>query len=465
MRWPLRHQILVPLIGLLLSTLAAVSGINAYLSVRDAKTQIQGQLDSVARTLANSSFPLTDAVLRQAAGLSGAEFLVASGNGKTLSTSRTDLSPVPPASKFPDEISLDQSVFLGREEFFHAARRILRRPGSPEPLVLHVFYPVESYRVAWHHAVLPPLLVGGLALVIAVPMGIAIAAHVGRPIGRLRRHVNQIAEGDFRSIPLPRRDDEILDLGRSVNRMAEMLAGYEEEVRRSERLKTLGQLGGGIAHQLRNSATGCRMALDLHIRESPAAKQSENLSVAIRQLTLMERYVKRFLSMQNPKGKPHVRTDLVPLVDNVIPLVRPAAAHAGVALEWSPPAIPCPVTGDADALEQLLMNLLLNAVDAASRGVAAANRAVALRVASNGDDSVEVEIEDSGAGPPSEIGDRLFEPLVTGKTDGTGLGLSVAREICAQHGGTIRWDRRDGKTLFIVALPLAEQCCVEASSR
>jgi two-component system nitrogen regulation sensor histidine kinase GlnL len=105
-------------------------------------------------------------------------------------------------------------------------------------------------------------------------------------------------------------------------------------------------------------------------------------------------------------------------------------------------------------LEQLAVNLLLNAIEAAAQ---ADKRLVSVQVHSLSVGGFAVEILDSGAGPAPEIQDTLFEPFATDKADGTGLGLSVAREIAEQHGGKIRWERRDGMTCFAVDFPYSDQ--------
>ena len=118
-------------------------------------------------------------------------------------------------------------------------------------------------------AVWPPLAIGGGAILLVAAAAYWVAQRVTQPVQQLRTQVQRIAEGDFSPSPVPRRDDEIRDLAAAVNQMAEKLARYEEETRQSERLQTLGTLGGGIAHQIRNAATGCRIALDLHQRDCP----------------------------------------------------------------------------------------------------------------------------------------------------------------------------------------------------
>src|SRR5262249_62022971 len=98
------------------------------------------------------------------------------------------------------------------------------------------------------------------------------------------RRPRRTAAGDFSPMPLPRRDDELRDLGRSVNEMAQQLARYQEAVRRTERLRLLGQVSGGLAHQLRNGVAGARLAVQLYLREQAGGTDAAALEGALRQL-------------------------------------------------------------------------------------------------------------------------------------------------------------------------------------
>jgi signal transduction histidine kinase len=114
------------------------------------------------------------------------------------------------------------------------------------------------------------------------------------------------------------------------------------------------------------------------------------------------------------------------------------------------------VRGDPEALRQLTVNLVLNAVEAAGRQSAGRPRiTVALERA--GQDRAALHVRDTGSGPPPEVADRLFEPFISGKPEGTGLGLYVARQVVEGHHGSIRWQRHDGETCFTVELPLLER--------
>jgi signal transduction histidine kinase len=255
------------------------------------------------------------------------------------------------------------------------------------------------------------------------------------------------------------RNDEIRGLGASVNRMANMLAGYEEQVRHTERMRTLAQLGGGVAHQLRNAVTGCNMALDLHAEECAAGPSCESLEVANRQLRLMEEYIQRFLQL----GKPAVATpseivNLSNLIDDVLPLVQPAARHAGIELQWNrAPQVHSEIIGDPAALSQLVINLLLNAIEAASNVCATSSLPgrVVVALSNQSPGRIVLSVSDSGRGPSENVGHRLFEPFVSEKADGIGLGLCVVSDVAARHGGFLNWRRVRGMTEFAVDFPVA----------
>ncbi len=459
MRWSLRYQILLPVAAVMLGTLVGVSLLNAYLSVRNTRTQIHQQLRNVAGTLSQGNFPLTDAVLQQTRGLSGAEFVVTDQAGNVVSSSRTGML-LPALALSPqsgEQLVLGDIVQVGSESYFYAVVGLPRRSEIVQSQLLHIFYPEESYQSALWNAVFPPLIVGGVSLILVVFLAMMIAARVTRPLGQLRGQVDRIAQGEFEPIRLPDRNDEILDLGLSVNRMAEMLAGYEEKVRQNERLRTLGQLSGSMAHQLRNAVTGCQMALELHDRK--CIVKNETLDVARRQLVLMERYLKQFFSRGDHLTEPYCPVDLTLVVENVLKLVSPNAEHAGIELQFIAPEERLLVEGDTDGLEQLVINLLQNAIEAAAlprdekQKMNQVFGKVIIRIMTDSKNHVILNIQDSGCGPAEELKESMFEPLVTGRIDGTGLGLSVAREIVRQHRGEIRWKRKDNMTHFIVEFP------------
>jgi signal transduction histidine kinase len=325
---------------------------------------------------------------------------------------------------------------------------------------LHIFYPEQEYRRAWQSSVYPSLAFVILALPVVMMLAAITASKISRRMMLLQHQVDRITEGDFQQMVLADRDDEIRALGMAVNQMATMLSGYEEQVRQTERMRTLAQLGGGVAHQFRNAVTGCNMALELHAEECANGRTSESLDVAKRQLRLMEEYVQRFLKLG--KRTENVLSEIVnlsDLLDDMLPLVQPAARHAGIDLHWDgAPEIHSEIVGDAAALNQLVINLLLNAIEAASNAHATSNLPgrVVVALSEQTPGRITFSVADSGRGPADNVRDKVFEPFVTEKSDGIGLGLSVASDVAARHGGHLTWRRARGMTEFSVDFLIAQ---------
>jgi C4-dicarboxylate-specific signal transduction histidine kinase len=167
----------------------------------------------------------------------------------------------------------------------------------------------------------------------------------------------------------------------------------------------------------------------------------------------MEEYIGRFLALGRSDKQPQEPFNLCHAVDRAVLLVRPMARHAQVHLQAELPTVPLTVLGNANDVSQLVVNLLLNAVEATATADASKAREVKVQVAQHGS-LVSIAVCDPGPGPATEIGEQLFEPLVSNKRDGIGLGLSVAKSVAGQHGGTIGWERVEGTTCFRVELPL-----------
>jgi nitrogen-specific signal transduction histidine kinase len=121
------------------------------------------------------------------------------------------------------------------------------------------------------------------------------------------------------------------------------------------------------------------------------------------------------------------------------------------------------IDGNTAALSQLIINLLLNAIEAAAQGAVqtGAHARVEVNVFAPTTDTATLTVSDSGPGPAGSVSDHLFEPFVSEKPDGVGLGLSVAREVVEQHAGQIRWQRVGGMTQFTVEFPASR--CRESS--
>jgi signal transduction histidine kinase len=464
------------MLSVVLLAIVLASGTSAYLDVREANGRQEKELARVVAALGDPTYGLSESVLATIRGLSGAEFVVFAADGQlkahtlALKPEEVDLLRRLPAEVPVAEAEAGQAstsggatprpqrspkqvvVPLAARTYLATCMLLTRRGTASPPGRAVVLYGEGQWWAGARQAAYPTLITGALAALAVLAITTVLARRFVRPIQELGRQTAAIAQGQFQPVGVAARDDEIRDLALSINRMTETLGQYEQSVRRSERLRTLGQLGAGMAHQLRNSATGAWMAVDLHQRECPAGAESRSLEMAIRQLRLMESYLQRFLTLGRPAAGVRQRVDLEPLVRDVLGLVGPVCSHAKIDLGFEPAAEPLAVLGDAEALRQVLVNLILNAVEAAGRPGGGAGK---VRVAlSRCGREARLAVKDSGPGPAPAVRDRLFEPFVSEKPEGTGLGLFVAREVAEAHQGTLGWQQTDGMTCFTLQLPL-----------
>jgi signal transduction histidine kinase len=442
----IRYRLLVPL-GLLLVGVIGASLWSAHVAAQKAEERVVGQVRSVSQTLQNANYPLKPFVIEQMKGYSGAEFLFIAPNEPAMTTFRNGPPEVPADSVFEgaDESRIGPLVRVNGDEY-RCRRLVLKEPNAQAGGVVYIFYPEALLEEAIADAQRPSLL-GLLFGLIAVVLTFGIGQRLVGRIRELEKRTRQIAGGDFSPMVLPKANDELRDLTLSVNEMADRLAKLNQAVARTERLRLTTQLAGGLAHQLRNGVTGAKLALQVYLSERPD-EDSEALSVTLRQLALMEANLRRFIDLGRPGDGKRAICSLNAIITDVVELHRPRCKHAGVELITPLPSNEVSINGAADQLADLFVNLIGNAVDAVGSG-----GEVVVSLRREGATAV-IEIADSGPGPTAEIASRLFEPFVTGKPEGIGLGLAVAKHATEAHGGTISWKRDNRRTVFRVELPM-----------
>ena len=452
-RWPIRNQIFVPFAAMLLAAVTLIAVSAAFLAARRSERNTVRQLNQVIQTLGQSSFPYSQNVLEKMRGLSGAEFVVFDRQKTVLgSTLPKTAGMVDAVAEIPRQ---EQVASLGAYPTIQVAETryfasTVERPGQAGARTLLVLYPETTWKQARWEAALPPLAVGIVTVLLMVVVSAWVANRLGRRIQSVQRQVASIAEGDFREVTIGDRRDEIQELVASVNQMCAQLQAMQQTIRESERSRLLGQLAGGLAHQLRNAVTGARMAVQIHSKRCSNPPGDESLSVALRQLSLTEEQVKGLLSLGKTEHRPPVACEIGELVADVAALVDPACEHAEVAFQHSVLSDePC-VLSDSESVRAAVLNLTLNAIEAAgSPGQAGLDVHAA-------DGNVTFDVWDNGPGPPAELADSLFDPFATSKPEGVGLGLALAKQVADAHGGELSWRRIDGRTCFRLMIPLTE---------
>jgi signal transduction histidine kinase len=203
-------------------------------------------------------------------------------------------------------------------------------------------------------------------------------------------------------------------------------------------LAQLGELAAGVAHELRNSLATLRGYLQLIERKPDEESITDYLSEIRRESDHLQRVLEDFLSFARPDSRRVESVDLLSVVRSAA--ADPALGDKRVEIE-ADESIPYSIPGDAQLLERAFRNLLHNAARAeADAGYTGAVRVEIERLPAE----VDVSIRDRGDGLPAPVRDRLFQPFVTGRPDGVGLGLSLTHRIVTLHGGRIELEDRPG---------------------
>jgi two-component system NtrC family sensor kinase len=232
------------------------------------------------------------------------------------------------------------------------------------------------------------------------------------------------------------------------------MAMWSEELARAGRLAALGQAAANMAHQIGTPLNLISTYVQLLIQSTPPEADSlDRLKAIQEQVAKVTAIVRAALDYSRPPAVPHERADLGTLVRRVCQMATPMLEDAGVQVQVMVPDQPMDLLADSVQLELALLNLISNSVDAMGSGGRLTVRLERVN------DRLCLEIEDTGSGIPPELVAQIFDPWVTTKAQGkgSGLGLSIARQVVGGHGGTIRVDNRPGKgAVFTIDLPAAQ---------
>ncbi len=260
-------------------------------------------------------------------------------------------------------------------------------------------------------------------------------------------------------------DMDLIDqqLERVVKRVSEVtgqLQQQQQDMLRAQQLAAVGQLAAGVAHEVRNPLTAIKLLVEAALRtHKPRPFTPENLKVVHGEILRLEQIVQNFLDFARPPALHRQHCDVRDLVQRAVSLIRTRARQQQVDVRVQCPEQPILGTVDGNKLSTVLVNLLLNALDAMPSG---GQLTVALEA-----DGAELHcrVEDTGAGIRPEMLAHLFTPFSSTKETGSGLGLSICRRIIEEHGGQITGGNREGGgARFAFRLP-ADDSLVIATAR
>ncbi|MQA91324.1 MAG: HAMP domain-containing protein [Gemmatimonas sp.] len=301
--------------------------------------------------------------------------------------------------------------------------------------------------------------IGAVALLLALALSFLVSRIVARPAQTLAAAAAELAKGNFNA-PLPSTggSDEVGQLTRTFGEMRSAIAEREARLRSAqaelihrEKLAAMGRLVAQLSHEINNPIYNIQNCLEvLDHRGDPGDPNREFLLLAREELQRMAVLTRQLLDQSRPLSDAATRLDVNQLVQRVLTLATGGLERNRVRVELRLKAELPNIVAHPDAIQQVLANLVANAIDAMPTGGS-------LRISTESDEeSVEVVVEDSGPGIPDEQLPHIFEAFYTTKPGirGVGLGLFVSEGIIRGHRGNLRVDSRVGEgTRFIIRLP------------
>jgi len=311
---------------------------------------------------------------------------------------------------------------------------------------------IVTTKARW--TILSLLLAGAICSVV-------LARNFARPLVVLAACAKRIGEGHWGETVTINSTDEIGDLAVNFNEMSRRLAGAFREVQQAqdrliqaEKFSAMGKLSSTLAHELKNPLTSLKMIVEAAMTDKYGFDCTrEDGEVMLSEVRRMERAVNDILAVVGERRLHRRPADLNELIRHAIGAVRYRLDVAGIRLDSSLDET-IPVSScDADQMEQVFLNLILNAVEAMPHG-----GQLGIQTAWNAAPAeARIEIRDTGTGVPEAARSQIFDPFFTTKEKGSGLGLSIAYTVIRKHGGQIALVSRDGSgATFVITLPMGD---------
>jgi signal transduction histidine kinase len=292
----------------------------------------------------------------------------------------------------------------------------------------------------WLSALVLFTLIGMLGIV-----SIWYMLHSG--VAGIRRGLHKLEEDFTYRLPMIRGDFGLIAM--AINGMAERRVALETELRRQDRLAALGKVVSGVAHEVRNPLNSMKLTLQLLDRRlKKGAPVAHEIQEALREIDRLDLIVSRLLAFGRPTMINRQVQNLAPLVEQAAKMVQEPARQKGVKIDIRGLDEAYLADVDGPQIVQVLINLLLNAIDASP-----ASGTVRVEAALQ-DAGVRIMVSDQGQGIPEDAQPHIFDAYFTTKPNGSGLGLAVSREIVANHGGALEFASSPSGTIFNLLLPI-----------
>lgn len=241
-----------------------------------------------------------------------------------------------------------------------------------------------------------------------------------------------------------------------LQHQSERIIVIEEQLRRAEKLSTLGEMAAVLAHEIRNPLGSIRGTAEI-LKDDyrPGDPKHEFIEIQIKETERLNRVVEDFLHMARPQPADMQACPVQEELETIVNLVSNDARERQIKLVQEPPSFPVIIRADGEKLRQAFLNIIINALQATPPGGSVTISTTVLQTDTA--TACQIRFRDTGPGIGKETLERIFEPFYTTKLDGTGLGLAITKKIIESHSGTLTVESNFGNgTTVTVRLPMPE---------
>ncbi|MEI7709000.1 MAG: ATP-binding protein [Chlorobium sp.] len=236
-----------------------------------------------------------------------------------------------------------------------------------------------------------------------------------------------------RSVQLQKTATGLKESYQKLQHQSEQIIVIEEQLRRTEKLSTLGEMAAVLAHEIRNPLGSIRGTAEILKDDyQPGDPKYEFIEIQIKETERLNRVVQDFLHMARPQQAEMQPCPVQKELDTIVTLVSNEAKDRQVNLVLQPQPLPAIINADGEKLRQAFLNIVINALQATPKG---GSVTISTTISENG--FCEISFHDTGAGIDADTLGKIFEPFFTTKPEGTGLGLAISKKIIESHNGTL----------------------------
>ena len=454
-RLRLHYRILIPFALVALVATAATAYVALLVAVRAVESRVQGQILNAAMLVSQGDFSSNATILRSVKSISGADVISFDASGSVLASTidrpddplvRTVIDGALKGPAIDDEGAVLRQIECDGPCYV-AYRRVPLNSGT----IVGVVATASELRAATRTVSRAIIIAALLSLTAMIVVSQFVAQRVSKPLAELVGFARDVSDGTAHR-RAPAGDDEIGQLGAAFNDMLDRIEHSRKALIQSEKLGLAGLMAARVAHDIRNPLSSIKMQTQLLKQRVTGAAESKVIAAVLHDIGTVEAVIRDLLEVARPGAVRLKAESLNDIVKDVIDQLSLQLTYRKIVVDMDLATALPPMSLDAERFKGALLNVIVNAADAMPSG-----GTLSVRTHRSGS-TVVIEVCDDGVGIDPAVIDRVFDPFVSTKRDGIGLGLVNTKAVVESHGGTVALaPRAPHGTTATIRLPIRQE--------